>query len=149
MDDVVLWHERDISHSSVERVIGPDAVIAVHFMLVRLHGLLAGLRVLPGNMRRNIERTGGIFTAQRVMLALVEQGLSREDAYGRVQRCAMRAWTEERPLHELLAADPHVTSLVDEQTLAGLSDPAWYVRRVGAVLDRVFAQRSAESPQLG
>jgi adenylosuccinate lyase len=139
MDNVPLWHERDISHSSVERCIGPDATITTHFMLTRLAGLLDGLVVYPENMMANLMKTGGIFTAQRVMLALVEAGKSREDAYTMVQRSALRCWEEKVPLVDLILEDAEITVLVDEATLRGLMDPAWYTRRAELILDRVFA----------
>jgi adenylosuccinate lyase len=138
IDNVPLWHERDISHSSVERVIGPDANIAAHFMLVRLRGLLDGLIVYPDNMQRNLEQTGGLFYAQRVMLALVESGLSREAAYAIVQRSAMRCWDEGTPLLTLLMADDEVATRVSAADLEALADPSWYVRRADIILDRVF-----------
>jgi len=142
MDDVALWHERDISHSSVERVIGPDATIAVHFMLVRLRGLVADLVVRPERMRANMELTQGVFYAQRVMLALVESGLSREDAYAQVQRAAMRAVEEGRPMLALLREDAEVVDRVGAR-LDGLFDPAWYVRRAEEILSRVFTASTA------
>ena len=138
MDNVVLWHERDISHSSVERVIGPDANVTAHFTLVRLKGLIDGLIVYPENMKANMEKTGGLFYAQRVMLGLVESGMSREDAYALVQGHAMAGWETGCPLLELLEQDEAVTSRLDAETLAGLADPEWYVRRADVILDRVF-----------
>ena len=139
MDNVALWHERDISHSSVERVAGPDANICVHFMLVRLRGLMDGLIVYPETMIANMEKTGGLFYAQRVMLGLVESGLSREESYALVQRNALRGWEEGRQLLELLKADEDVSSRLSDEELDGLADPAWYVRRADVILDRVFA----------
>ncbi len=140
LEDVPLWHERDISHSSVERVIGPDATITLHFMLVRLRGLVRGLVVYPDHMRRNLEASGGLFYSQRVLLALVEAGCTREDAYARVQRSAMRTWAEGVALPELLAADPEVGGVLGAEALRGLTDPAWYTRRAREILTRVFAQ---------
>ena len=141
MDNVVLWHERDISHSSVERVAGPDANVCVHFMLTRLRGLIDGLIVYPDTMRKNMEKTGGLFYAQRVMLGLVESGLSREDSYGLVQRNALRCWEEGLQLLDLLKADPEVSSRVSDETLDGLADPSWYVRRADIILERVFSAK--------
>jgi adenylosuccinate lyase len=138
MDNVPLWHERDISHSSVERVIGPDANVTAHFALVRLKGLIDGLIVYPEAMKANMEKTGGLFYAQRVMLGLVESGMSREDAYALVQDHAMTGWETGRPLLELLKEDEAVTSRLDTETLAGLADPEWYVRRADLILERVF-----------
>ena len=140
MEDVALWHERDISHSSVERIIGPDATVTLHFMLYRLRGLLGGLVLYPENMRRNMERSSGLFYSQRVMLALIERGLSREGAYALVQRHAMRCWEIGAPLPELLAGDPEVRAHLDDKALSALCNPAWYTRRAGEVLSRVFEQ---------
>jgi adenylosuccinate lyase len=140
MDDVVLWHERDISHSSVERVIAPDATVTLHFMLRRLGKLLDGLVVYPERMRANLEITGGIFAAQRVMLALVDAGMAREDAYSLVQKHSMQSWERQAPLVDLLAQDPSVTSRVDENALRGLTDPKWFVRRVDVIFERVFGR---------
>ena len=142
MDNVVLWHERDISHSSVERVAGPDANICVHFMLSRLKGLIDGLIVYPETMLANMEKTGGLFYAQRVMLALVESGLSREDSYGMVQRNALRGWEEGRQLLELLKADEDVSARLSDDELDGLADPSWYVRRADTILERVFSPKA-------
>ncbi|MDP2313527.1 MAG: adenylosuccinate lyase [Pseudomonadota bacterium] len=140
-EDVPLWHERDISHSSVERVIAPDATITLHFMLVRLRGLLDGLVVYPENMQRNLDLTGGLFYSQRVMLALVESGLTREEAYARVQRNAMRTWAEGTPLLDLLLLDPEVAGVLGEATLRAACDPVWYVRHASTVLERVFGNK--------
>jgi adenylosuccinate lyase len=141
MDNVVLWHERDISHSSVERVAGPDANVCVHFMLSRLRGLIDGLIVYPETMLKNMEKTGGLFYAQRVMLGLVESGLSREESYSLVQRNALRGWEEGKPLLELLKGDEDVSSRLSDEQLDGLADPTWYVRRADIILDRVFAAK--------
>ena len=141
MDNVVLWHERDISHSSVERVAGPDANVCVHFMLTRLRGLMDGLIVYPETMIRNMEKTGGLFYAQRVMLGLVESGLSREDAYSMVQRNALRCWEEGLQLLELLKEDSDVSARLKDHELDELADPAWYVRRSDIILNRVFAAK--------
>ena len=138
MDNVPLWHERDISHSSVERVIGPDATVTTHFMLARLRGLIEGLVVFPEQMAANLADTQGIWAAQRVMLALIEAGLSREAAYAQVQAHAMSAWNERRPLIELLSEDPELTALIPTPRLAELADAAWFTRRAALILDRVF-----------
>ena len=140
LEDVPLWHERDISHSSVERVIAPDATVTLHFMLVRLRGLIEGLVVYPANMERNLARSGGLFYSQRVLLALVEAGCTREDAYARVQRSAMRTWAEGIPLPDLLAADPDVGGVLGAEAIAAACDPTWYGRHARTVLTRVFAQ---------
>jgi adenylosuccinate lyase len=139
MENVPLWHERDISHSSVERVIGPDATVTLHFMLRRLKGLVAGLVVYPENMQRNLQRSGGIYFSQKVLLALVEAGLSREDAYARVQSNAMAVWAEGGWLPDRLAADPEVGGVLGATRVAELCDLAWYVRHARSVQARVFA----------
>ena len=141
LDDVPLWHERDISHSSVERVIGPDATIAVHFMLVRARGLVSGLVVNAERMMRNLELTQGVFYAQRFMLALVERGLSREEAYALVQADAMLAASTERPLLSVVQQNPAILAHLSAETLSDLAEPGWYVRRAAQILDRVFAPR--------
>jgi adenylosuccinate lyase len=141
MDNVPLWHERDISHSSVERVIGPDANVTAHFSLVRLKRLIDGLIVYPETMLANMNKTGGLFYAQRVMLGLVETGMSREDAYAAVQAHAMTGWETGRPLLELLQEDPAITARLDAESLGGLADPGWYVRRADVILERVFSQQ--------
>ena len=141
IEDVPLWHERDISHSSVERVIGPDATVTLHFMLRRLKGLIAGLVVYPENMRRNLQRSGGIYFSQRVLLALVEAGCSREDAYARVQRNAMAVFAAGGWLPDQLAGDPDVGGLLGAGRVAELCDLQQYVRYSRDIQARVFAQR--------
>jgi adenylosuccinate lyase len=136
-ENVALWHERDISHSSVERVILPDSTILVDYMLDRLSGILEGLRVYPERMRENMERSWGLMYSQRVLLRLTEGGLARQPAYEIVQRNAMRAWTERRPFRELLASDPEVTARVSPAALAECFDPAWYLRNVDAIYRRL------------
>ena len=138
MEDVPLWHERDISHSSVERVIGPDATVTLHFMLRRLRGLVAGLVVYPENMKRNLQKSGGIYFSQKVLLALVEAGLSREDAYARVQKNAMLVWAEGGWLPDRLAADPEVGGVLGAAAITELCDLGWYIRHARTVQARVF-----------
>src|SRR3954451_19345991 len=113
LENVALWHERDISHSSAERVVVPDAFLAVNYMLDRFAWLIEGLIVRPERMRRNLDAGHGLFFSQRLLLALVESGLTRDDAYRLVQSSAMRAWDEERDLRELAAAEPEITTRVD------------------------------------
>jgi adenylosuccinate lyase len=137
LENVALWHERDISHSSVERVILPDSTILLDYMLNRYAGVLEGLRVHPERMRENMERSFGLMYSQRVLLRLTEAGLARQPAYEIVQRNAMRAWTERRPFRELLAADPEVTAHLTPAALAECFDPAWYLRNVDAIYRRL------------
>ncbi len=138
MENVVLWHERDISHSSVERVIGPDATVTVHFMLERLNEILSGLQILPNNMLKNIELTGGAFVAQRIMLALVEKGLSREEAYTLVQNCAAKSWSESRLLYDVVLESSDLKKYLNKEDLDVLFNLDWYTRKIGKILDRVF-----------
>jgi adenylosuccinate lyase len=138
LENVTLWHERDISHSSVERVIGPDATIALDFALVRLAGLVDRLVIHPENMRRNLDALHGLVFSQRVLLALTQAGMSREDAYTTVQRTAMRIWDErDSDFRTLLAEDPAVSALLTQEELNGVFDYGFYTRHVDAVLRRL------------
>jgi adenylosuccinate lyase len=138
LEDVALWHERDISHSSVERVIGPDSTIALDFALHRLAGVIEGLVVDADRMRANLESSQGLIQSQRVLLALTEAGLDRQAAYAIVQRHAMRAWQDKMPLLDLLRADPEVIARLDEDALASLFDLDHHVRQVDRIFERVF-----------
>jgi adenylosuccinate lyase len=138
LENVALWHERDIAHSSVERVIAPDATIALDFALHRLAGIVDGLEVDATRMRANLESTRGLIHSQRVLLALTEAGLGRQEAYAIVQRHAMRAWREGLALLDLLRADPEVTACLDEAALAALFDLGHYTREVDRIFARVF-----------
>jgi adenylosuccinate lyase len=139
LEDVALWHERDISHSSVERIILPDAFLALDYMLARARSLVGGLVVHPGRMRAVLESSHGLVYSQRVLLGLVERGLTREDAYALVQRNALRAWDEERPLGDLLREDDEVTAVLPADEVAALMDPSWYTRHVPELMERVAA----------
>jgi adenylosuccinate lyase len=139
LENVPLWHERDISHSSVERVILPDSTILLHYMLKKACWLIDGLRVYPENMAANIERSFGLIYSQRVLLALVEAGALRDEAYRIVQRSAMRAWDERQPFAELLRADPEVTARLSPEKIEGLFDPGYALRHMGVIFDRVAA----------
>jgi adenylosuccinate lyase len=138
LENVALWHERDIAHSSVERVIAPDATIALDFALHRLAGLVEGLRVDPARMRENLERTRGLIHSQRVLLALAEAGLGRQEAYEIVQRHALDAWERGEPLLDRLRAEPEVTSRLSEEELIGLFDLDYHTRHVDTIFRRVF-----------
>jgi adenylosuccinate lyase len=140
LENVALWHERDISHSSVERVIAPDATIALDFALHRLAGLVEGLRVDAQRMRANLELTKGLIHSQRVLLALTEAGMGRQEAYEIVQRCALEAWQRGEPLLDHLRAEPAVTALLSEQQLNGLFDLDYHARHVDTIFRRVFAE---------
>ena len=138
LENVALWHERDIAHSSVERVIAPDATIALDFALHRLAGLVEGLQVDPARMRENLERTKGLIHSQRVLLALAEAGLGRQQAYEIVQRHALDAWRRGEPLLDRLRAEPEVTSRLSEEQLRGMFDLGYHTRHVDAIFRRVF-----------
>ena len=138
LENVALWHERDISHSSVERVIAPDATIALDFALARLDGLMAKLVVYPRRMAANLESQGGLVHSQRVMLALTQAGMSREAAYQCVQRHAMAAWEEGKDFRSLLKADPAVAKHLDGRALDRHFDLAHHLRHVDTIFKRVF-----------
>jgi len=138
LENVPLWHERDISHSSVERVILPDATTVCHFMLRRLAGILEGLVVHPEAMRRNLERTGGLVYSQAVLLALTRAGLERERAYALVQRAASRAWAGEGDFRRLLSEEAELRRVLSEEELARCFDPDRALVHVQAIFDRVF-----------
>jgi len=144
LENVALWHERDIAHSSVERVIAPDATIALDFALHRLSGLVDGLEVDAARMQANLELTRGLIHSQRVLLALTEAGLGRQEAYAIVQRHAMRAWRDGTPLLELLRADPAVRAHLDEAALAGLFDLGHHLKHVDQIFARVFGAAGGE-----
>lgn len=140
LENVALWHERDISHSSVERFIGPDATITLDFALGRLTGVIDKLLVYPARMQKNLDRMGGLVHSQRVLLALTQAGASREDSYLLVQRNAMRVWESdgELSLLELLTADPDVTARLSAQQLTELFDLGYHMKHVDTIFDRVF-----------
>jgi len=138
LENVALWHERDISHSAVERVIGPDATIALDFALDRLAGVVEKLIVYPERMRANLDAQGGLVHSQRVLLALTQAGMSREDAYAAVQRNAMRAFRGEAPFIALLRADPDVTRHLDAATLDAQFDLAYHTKHVDTIFRRVL-----------
>ncbi len=138
MENVALWHERDISHSSVERGIGPDATIHLDFALNRLAGVIENLVIYPERMLENLNRLGGLVHSQRVLLALTQAGASREDAYRLVQRNAMPAWRGEGSLLENLRADKDVAALLDGKALSALFDDAYHTKHVDTIFRRVF-----------
>jgi adenylosuccinate lyase len=140
MEDVALWHERDISHSSVERMIGPDATVTLDFALARLAGIIDKLIVYPGNMLKNLDRAGGLVHSQRVLLALTQKGVSREDAYRLVQRNAMKAWRGEGEFLTLLKADPDVRKRLSEKELTANFDLDFHLVQVDTIFARVFGR---------
>ena len=138
MENVALWHERDISHSSVERMIGPDATITLDFALNRLAGVIEKLVVYPENMKKNLDRLGGLIHSQRVMLALTQKGVSREDSYSYVQRNAMPVWRGEGDFHTLLKADKDVMAKLKPAELEALFDLGYHTKHVDTIFARVF-----------
>ncbi len=140
LENIALWHERDISHSSVERVIAPDATIALDFALARLTGLIDKLLVYPEAMRRNLELFGGLVHSQRVLLALTQAGMAREEAYRLVQRSAMRVWREGADFLALLKADPEVTARLKPSQLKACFDLRYHTKHVDTIFRRVFGR---------
>lgn len=141
MENVALWHERDISHSSVERIIGPDSCILLDYMLARLTRVLDKLVVYPDNMQRNLELTGSLFFSQQVMLALTRKGISREDAYRLVQRNAMKVWEERGQLKDQLQKDPEIMSRLSVEEIEGIFDLQYHLKNVGAIFNKVFGSK--------
>jgi adenylosuccinate lyase len=138
MEDVALWHERDISHSSVERMIGPDATVTLDFMLHRFAGLVEGLRVYPDRMMENLQATRGLVFSQPVLLQLIDKGMERQQAYVVVQRNAMKVWDENKDFRTLLKEDPDVQKLLQPDELERCFDLQHELRHVDAVFDRVL-----------
>ena len=138
LENVALWHERDISHSSVERMIGPDATVTLDFALARLTGIIDKLVVYPDAMKANLDKLGGLHNSQRVLLALTQAGLSREDAYGLVQRNAMKTWNEGKDFLSELKADKDVTAKLDPAALEAMFDLAFHFKNVDVIFERVF-----------
>jgi len=145
LENVALWHERDISHSSVERVFAPDATIALDFALARLTGLMDKLVVYPEAMQRNLDRLGGLIHSQRVLLALTQAGMSREDAYRAVQRNAMRVWQEGADFLDLLKKDPDVARHLSDAELTALFDLGYHTKHVDTIFRRVFGEKAASA----
>lgn len=140
MENVALWHERDISHSSVERGIGPDATAHLDFALHRLAGVVENLLIYPDNMLATIDSMGGLHNSQRILLALVEKGVSREDSYRLVQRNAMRTWKKEGDLLDLLKGDEEVSSRLTDAELENLFDLDYHFAQVDTIFTRVFGR---------
>ena len=142
LENVALWHERDISHSSVERFIGPDATITLDFALARLTGVIDKLLVYPERMRRNLDRMGGLVHSQRVLLALTQAGLSRDDSYRLVQRNAMKVWESDGALSllELLKADPEVSAALSSAELEDKFNLDYHFKAVDRIFERVFGE---------
>jgi adenylosuccinate lyase len=140
LENVTLWHERDISHSSVERGIGPDATVHLDFALRRLAGLIENLLIYPQNMQKNLDRLGGLVHSQRVMLGLTQAGVSREDAYAAVQGNAMKVWRGEGRFLDFLKADPVVSKAMSDADLEALFDNGYHFKHVDTIFRRVFGE---------
>jgi adenylosuccinate lyase len=140
LEDVALWHERDISHSSVERFIGPDATITLDFALARAAQLVEKLEIFPERMKKNLDALNGLVFSGRVLLALTQKNVSREDAYVLVQRNAMRAWKNEGSLAQLLKADKDVTAVLSPREIDDLFDLGYHLKEVDGIFARVFGE---------
>jgi adenylosuccinate lyase len=138
MENVPLWHERDISHSSVERVVMPDSTILMDYMLVRFTDIVQNLVVYPSRMKQNLELTGGLVYSQRLLLELIDRGAQRKDAYEAVQRNAMEAWKGGASFEELVSKDPLIAKHLTAAQIRACFDPAYYLRHVGKIFQRVF-----------
>ncbi|MGE0754002.1 MAG: adenylosuccinate lyase [Alphaproteobacteria bacterium] len=138
MENVALWHERDISHSSVERMIGPDATVTLDFALARLTGVIDKLVIYPKNLQKNLDKLGGLVFSQRVLLGLTQAGVSREDAYRLVQRNAMKVWEEDKDFLTELLADKEVTDRIKPDELKSLFDISYHTKHINTIFKRVF-----------
>ena len=145
MENMALWHERDISHSSVERVIMPDSTILIHYMLHRLKNLLAGLRIIPENMDKNLKLSMGLYFSQRILLALVEKGLKRQKAYEMVQKVAMHCWENKVYFPDAVRKNEDICSYLDNSELDTLFDPTYYLKHEDMIFKRVFKESPAKS----
>lgn len=138
LENVALWHERDISHSSVERVIGPDATTVLDFMLARLTGIIEGLVVYPENIKKNLELTKGLWHSQNVLLALVDKGMARDDAYALVQRNALRVWEGDADFKSLLKKDKDIVKVIGKREIDDLFDISHHLAYIDTIFERVF-----------
>ncbi len=145
LENVALWHERDISHSSVERMIAPDATVTLDFALARLTAIIDKLVVYPANMQKNLQRLGGLIHSQRVLIALTQKGVAREDAYAIVQRNAMRVWQGEGDFLSLLSADKDLRKHLSEAELKQNFDLDHHFKHVDTIFERVFGKPAIES----
>lgn len=137
MENIALWHERDISHSSTERIILPDSCLVLDYVLSIFTSVMKGLQVYPENMHRNLELTQGLVFSQRVLIALIDKGLSRQRAYELVQRNAMKAWEQKNSFLDLLKADTEVTAQLSELELSSLFEYGYFLRHVDKVFQRL------------
>jgi adenylosuccinate lyase len=149
LENIALWHERDISHSSTERIILPDSCLAVDYMLSIFTSIMKGLKVYPENMRRNIELTQGVIFSQRVLLALIDKGLPREEAYKMVQDNAMKAWEKKKSFLSLLEADRRITARLSKKELDSLFDYSYYLKHVDDVFKRLRLTKTKRGRKAG
>jgi adenylosuccinate lyase len=141
MENQALWHERDISHSSVERVIMPDSTVLMNYILNRLNGLLSNLRIIERNMDRNLEGSYGLFYSQRLLMKFLDEtDLQRQEAYELVQAAAMKSWNEARPFREVVAEDEAITGRLSAEAVADAFDPGYYLRYEDTIFNRVFGE---------
>jgi adenylosuccinate lyase len=138
LEDIALWHERDISHSSVERIIIPDSTILIDYILNRLKGILKDMHVYPEHMKANIERSYGLFNSQRVLLALIDKGMVREDAYLMVQKNAMESWSGKKSFMELLVSDKEIAKYLSADEIKAIFNLDYYLRNIDCIFKRVF-----------
>jgi adenylosuccinate lyase len=147
LENIALWHERDISHSSTERIILPDSCLAVDYMLSIFTSIMKGLKVYPENMRRNIESSQGLVFSQRVLIALIDKGLTREEAYKMVQDNAMKAWEEKKDFLGLLKVDRRITAHLSKAELNSLFDYGYYLKHVDEVFERLGLSKARKKPK--
>ena len=145
MENVALWHERDISHSSVERVVMPDSTILIDYMLARITDVIRHLVVYPANMKRNLGLTGGLVYSQRLLLRLIEKGAQRKESYEAVQRNAMASWKGAGDLQELVRRDPFVAKYLTAAEIRSCFDSKYYLRHLDKIFRRVFGRRARTS----
>ncbi len=138
MENVALWHERDISHSSVERVIGPDSTTILDFMLVRFTNVIKNLLIYPENMKENMGKTRGLYYSQKILLELTKKGLSREEGYSLVQRNALKAWEEKKDFKDTILADSEITKIIPGEEIEKYCTPVFFIRHVDDIFKRVF-----------
>jgi adenylosuccinate lyase len=140
LENIPLWHERDISHSSVERVIAPDSTILMDYMLARLTGIIQKLIVYPQRMASNLNRLKGLIFSQQILLALAEAGVTREDAYKLVQNQAMRVWHSEKDFQTLILEDSHISDALGHEKIKEIFDVGYHLKYISAIFDRVFGK---------
>lgn len=141
LENIPLWHERDISHSSVERIIAPDSTILMDYMLYRFTGIISNLVVYPERMSENLNKLKGLIFSQQILLALAESGATREDAYQMVQTHAMKVWEENKDFKGLVADDKKICGLVGKEKIEEIFDVTYHLKYISAIFDRVFGSK--------